>query len=103
MLGCCAGAIDRFYIGAAGDVQPCEFVNLSFGNLNEVDFETAYLRMREAFAVPCEEWTCCTRAREIAAHAGETLPVPWETTRKIIAGWQPGTPTRVYRKLGIYR
>ncbi|MBQ7179568.1 MAG: radical SAM protein, partial [Victivallales bacterium] len=25
MLGCCCGGIDRFYIGASGEVQPCEF------------------------------------------------------------------------------
>jgi len=103
MLGCCCGGIDRFYIGAAGDVQPCEFVNLSFGNLNEVSFETAYRRMRNAFPVPCEEWTCRIRAAEIAEHAGDVLPIPWEKTEKIIANWKPGTPTRVYRKTGLYK
>lgn len=69
MLGCCGGGIDRFYIGAAGDVQPCEFVNLSFGNLKDVSFRTAFERMREAFPVPCCEWICRTRAPEIAAAA----------------------------------
>ena len=103
MLGCCAGGIDRFYVGAAGDVQPCEFVNLSFGNLREVPFETAYARMREAFAVPCQEWTCCVHAAEIAAKAeGRPLPLPWEVTRELVAGWKRGTPTEVYRKIGIY-
>ncbi len=103
MLGCCCGGIDRFYIGASGDVQPCEFVNLSFGNLADTAFETAYERMRNAFATPCEEWTCSLRAQEIAEQAGETLPIPWEETQKIIARWQSGTPTRIYRKMGIYR
>lgn len=103
MLGCCCGGIDRFYIGANGDVQPCEFVNLSFGNLREVSFETAYRRMRETFPVPCCEWLCRTKAAEIAAHAGETLPIPWEQTRKIVCRWRPGTPTPIYRKMGIYR
>ena len=103
MLGCCCGGIDRFYVGAAGDVQPCEFVNLSFGNLNEVPFETAFARMRKAFAVPCEEWTCCIHAKEIAEHAGEKLPLPWKETEKIVSDWKRGTPTAVYRKMGIYR
>jgi len=104
MLGCCCGGIDRFYVGAAGDVQPCEFVNLSFGNLKEVPFETAYARMRRTFAVPCEEWTCCLHAKEIAEHAaGGALPLPWETTEKIVANWKCGSPTAVYRKMGIYR
>ncbi len=103
MLGCCGGGIDRFYVGAAGDVQPCEFVNLSFGNLNEVPFETAYERMRQVFATPCEEWTCCTRSQEIARHAGNTLPIPWEQTKELVKNWKCGTPTRVYREMGIYR
>lgn len=103
MLGCCCGGIDRFYVGANGDVQPCEFVNLSFGNLNEVDFETAYARMRKAFAVPCEEWTCEHHLDEIAAAAGGRLPLPWPETEKLVAGWQDGTPTKVYDKMGIYR
>ncbi|MGW8161804.1 MAG: radical SAM/SPASM domain-containing protein, partial [Desulfobulbales bacterium] len=33
MFGCTAGGTDRFYINAKGDVQPCEFLNISFGNL----------------------------------------------------------------------
>ena len=107
MLGCCCGGIDRFYVGANGDVQPCEFVNISFGNLAEVPFETAYARMRKAFAVPCEEWTCARHADEIAlaavAKAGETLPLPWPETEKLVAGWKVGTPTKVYDKMGIYK
>ncbi|MBN2642022.1 MAG: hypothetical protein JXR78_10225, partial [Victivallales bacterium] len=103
MLGCCCGGIDRFYIGASGDVQPCEFLNLSFGKLSDVSFETAYERMRKSFAVPCSEWTCCVRAEEIAAHAGDELPIPWETTEKLVAGWKPGSSTRVYAKMGIYQ
>lgn len=104
MLGCCCGGIDRFYIGAAGDVQPCEFVNISFGNLNEVPFEVAYERMRRAFPVPCCEWICRTRAAEIAAAAaGGVLPLPWTLTEKLAAGWKTGTPTPVYQRMGIYK
>lgn len=103
MLGCCCGGIDRFYIGANGDVQPCEFVNISFGNLAEVPFETAYARMRAAFPVPSREWTCEARAGEIAARAGVRLPLPWRETREMVAAWQPGAPTAVYDKMGIYR
>nr|MCR5414978.1 hypothetical protein [Kiritimatiellia bacterium] len=73
-----------------------------FGNLNEVDFETAYGRMRKAFAVPCEEWTCERRAKEIAEKAGEKLPLPWNETKELVANWKPEHPTRVYEKMGIY-
>ncbi len=105
MLGCCCGGIDRFYVGAGGEVQPCEFVNISFGNLEKDGFETAYERMRKAFPVPCEEWTCERHAKEIAAAAADfsALPLPWSATEKLVAGWKTGTPTKVYEKMGIYR
>ncbi len=103
MLGCCCGGIDRFYVGASGEVQPCEFVNISFGNLREVSFETAYSRMRRVFAIPCEEWTCLTKAGEIAAVAGERLPLSWPETERLVRDWKTGTPTKVYDKVGIYR
>lgn len=107
MLGCCCGGIDRFYVGANGDVQPCEFVNISFGNLAEVSFETAYERMRKVFAVPCSEWTCERHADEIACAAqtsgSSSLPLSWDKTQRLVAGWNGGTPTKVYEKMGIYR
>ena len=102
MLGCTAGGIDRFYIGCSGEVQPCEFVNLSFGNLNEEPFAVIYERMRSAFPVPCQEWCCREHAREIAQYSGETLPIPWAETEKLIAKWRPGTPTSIYETIGIY-
>ena len=103
MLGCCCGGIDRFYVGASGDVQPCEFVNISFGNLQEESFETAYERMRKCFATPCEEWTCCIHAKELAEHAGERLPIPWAETEQLVKNWKAGTPTKVYESIGIYK
>ncbi len=107
VLGCTAGAVDRFYVNAHGEVQPCEFLNVSFGNVNEEPYETVYARMREAFPHPCTDWLCCTQAADIhrlfKEHNLETTPLPWPVTQKLIAGWQRGKPTPLYRKLGIYR
>ena len=63
VLGCTAGAVDRFYVGAAGDVQPCEFLNLSFGSVRDEPFTKIYERMRSRFERPCCDWLCCTQAR----------------------------------------
>ena len=106
-LGCTAGGIDRFYIGASGEVQPCEFLNISFGNLGEVSFQTAYERMRKVFPYPSESWPCVEKAEQIAAaiaEAGtETMPLKWPRTEKLTADWTPGKPTRIYDEIGIYR
>ena len=104
VLGCTAGAIDRFYIGADGEVQPCEFLNVSFGNVTAEPFEAILERMRAAFPDARCDWLCCTQAKAIAdaLDEGERTPLAREKTETLVARWDRGKPTPVYRKLGIY-
>lgn len=106
MLGCTAGAVDRFYVGCSGEVQPCEFVNLSFGNLCRESYSEIYDRMRRTFPVPCCEWLCCQYNSAIASaiqRNGGRTPLPWEVTREILKDHRPGTPTPVYKAMEICR
>jgi MoaA/NifB/PqqE/SkfB family radical SAM enzyme len=107
VLGCTAGAVDRYYVGANGDVQPCEFLNLSFGNVNQESFEVIYARMRSYFKTPCSTWLCCAQADAIQAlitkHGITQLPVPWPITQELVETWDRGQPTPIYQKLGIYK
>ncbi len=107
MAGCTAGGIDRFYVNAHGEVQPCEFLNLSFGNVQEEPFETIFQRMRAAFPAPCSDWLCCTQATAIhtafQAHGTSQTPLPYRVTQPLVEEWDRGTATRVYEDLGIYR
>jgi MoaA/NifB/PqqE/SkfB family radical SAM enzyme len=105
VLGCTAGGIDRFYVGADGEVQPCEFLNLSFGNVNREPFAEIFARMRAAFPDARCDWLCCTQAGPIAQALaeGEPTPLSQEKTEKLVAEWDRGEPTPVYRRLGIYR
>ena len=106
VLGCTAGAVDRFYLNAHGEVQPCEFLNISFGNVNDQPFGDIYQRMRSHFSVPCSDWLCCTQAGAIhelfLQHGGQQTPLPWSITRTLVQDWNRGRPTPVYRKMGIY-
>ncbi|MCK5346439.1 MAG: radical SAM protein, partial [Candidatus Heimdallarchaeota archaeon] len=99
-LGCTAGAVDRFYINAAGEVQPCEFLNISFGNVNEEDFEILFKRMRFYFQEPCNNWLCCTQAENISdlmiKHNLESTPVPWKYTQGLVDNWDRGSITKLY-------
>jgi MoaA/NifB/PqqE/SkfB family radical SAM enzyme len=107
LFGCTAGGVDRFYVGADGEVQPCEFLNISFGNVREEPFGTIFARMRACFRRPGTDWLCCTQAGSIAALVRERglvrTPVPWEITREIIDTWARGRETPLYKRLGIYR
>ncbi len=107
VLGCTSGAVDRFYVGASGEVQPCEFLNLSFGNVKEDPFEDILVRMRSFFRVPCCDWLCCTQAEAIAKlfekHNLKQTPLPWSMTRELVENWNRGRPTPIYERLGIYK
>jgi len=59
MLGCMAGTYHMF-VENDGTVTPCDMIPLSFGNVFEEDFETAYNRMANRFQTPRHE--CFVRA-----------------------------------------
>jgi radical SAM protein with 4Fe4S-binding SPASM domain len=103
MFGCTAGGTDRFYINAKGDVQPCEFLNISFGNIASEDFDIIYSRMRMHFDKPCQAWLCeaCSgQIRKIMQENGVTsLPLDAEMSKKIYLGWDRGEETELYSTL----
>lgn len=108
-VGCTAGGIDRFYVTAGGEVQPCEFLQLSFGNVIEEDFSTIFKRMRAAYAVPKTGWLCCTHGTALAGFMRRNniaaTPVPWPLTGQFLAeqgACGAGEPTPLYAGLGIY-
>jgi MoaA/NifB/PqqE/SkfB family radical SAM enzyme len=86
-FGCTSGGTDRFYINAKGDVQPCEFLNISFGNITEEKFEVIYDRMRKVYEVPGSNWLCEKHADQVAELLKETgsniLPLPPEFAKKV--------------------
>lgn len=105
-LGCTAGGVDRFYVNAAGEVQPCEFLNVSFGNVTREPFDVIFARMRKAFAAPTCEWPCCTRSHRIAEllrqHNLTTTPLPSEHVAEFMSDWKRGEQPDVYRRMRLY-
>ncbi|MDP3643333.1 MAG: radical SAM protein [Bacteroidota bacterium] len=103
MFGCTAGGTDRFYINAKGDLQPCEFLNFSFGNVATDDFDTIYYNMRTEFHTPGQCLLCDQFASEIyekyLENGSVNLPLKPELSEQIYAGWDRGEPTRFYEKL----
>jgi MoaA/NifB/PqqE/SkfB family radical SAM enzyme len=103
-FGCTAGGVDRFYLNHAGEVQPCEFLNVSFGNINQEPFPEIFRRMRSYFETPGTDWLCCTQAPGIAARvgAGQRTPLGASETATWVGSWSRGAPTPLYRRLRLY-
>jgi MoaA/NifB/PqqE/SkfB family radical SAM enzyme len=105
-FGCTAGGIERFYVGAGGEVQPCEFLNLSVGRLGDEAFPVLLRRLRAFFPRPTTAWPCCDQAIAIAAAIraqGGRTPLPWPASRPLLEALSVGDEPAVYRRLGIYR
>jgi len=99
-FGCTAGGTDRFYINAKGDLQPCEFLNLSFGNIATDDFDTIYDTMRSCFERPGVNWLCekCAGSvlQRVTSHDLHSLPLDPELSREVYGTWDRGSPTELY-------
>lgn len=103
LFGCTAGATDRFYINAKGDLQPCEFLNISFGNIQQDDFETIYEDMRKVFETAgdcllCEKYS--VRIHELMNEYNlKVLPLPPDISRVVYKDWDRGGVPEFYKKL----
>jgi MoaA/NifB/PqqE/SkfB family radical SAM enzyme len=87
-FGCTAGGTDRFYLNAKGDLQPCEFLNLSFGNISKEPVEEIYERMRSTFVQPGCNWLCEVYhekiAKKVRGREKIVLPLPPIDTMEIL-------------------
>ncbi|MCK4824188.1 SPASM domain-containing protein, partial [bacterium] len=103
LFGCTAGAIDRFYINAKGDLQPCEFLNISFGNIQNDDFEVIYNKMREVFDQPSSCLLCEKYASKIFELKKKnkllSLPLPPDISEQIYSKWDRKGEVEFYEKL----
>jgi MoaA/NifB/PqqE/SkfB family radical SAM enzyme len=103
VFGCTAGGTDRFYINAKGDLQACEFLNISFGNIQTDDFDVIYEKMRKVFEKPCQTWLCEKHSRQILklkeTNNLSSLPLTPEISKQIYENWDRTDFTEFYQKL----
>ncbi|MBU8892546.1 MAG: radical SAM protein [Bacteroidales bacterium] len=103
VFGCTAGGTDRFYINAKGDLQACEFLNISFGNVQADDFEVIYEKMRKVFESPCQTWLCEKHSSQILklkeTNNLSSLPLTPEISKQVYENWDRTDLTDFYKKL----
>ncbi len=79
------GGLSHMYIDSCGNVNPCVFLPVTFGNIMEVDFEVIYERMRAAIPRPlhaeCPSLQLQATLKSKSAGKGP-MPVPFEAVQR---------------------
>jgi len=97
--GCGAG-IQHLYIDAFGNLCPCDFTPLSFGNLNEEGFDVVYQRLREQFNRPRDVCFILDNMDKIRSCFESDLPLGYEESVEVCKGCSKGNLPKFYKKLG---
>jgi MoaA/NifB/PqqE/SkfB family radical SAM enzyme len=87
-FGCVMGGLSHFYINSLGDVEPCVYLPVSFGNILEEDFDTIFKKMRQAVPYPLKKEcpsVCLAAKMEADRRKGLSFPIPYE---RIKNEWQ---------------
>ena len=104
-FGCTAGGIERFYVNAHGEIQPCEFVNVSCGNVKEESFNIIYHRMREQFKKPCLNWLCNSEHYKIHNCVSQknldSFPVTGQDALNLMNEFQNKDEVPLYQKMRL--
>jgi MoaA/NifB/PqqE/SkfB family radical SAM enzyme len=76
-LGCLMGGNSHFYIDSLGNVEPCVFLPVSFGNIMEEDFFDIYKKMRKAIPSPLyKQCPSVYISEQLRDHQDEVIDVP---------------------------
>lgn len=84
-LGCLMGGLSHIYVDSSGNVNPCVFVPVSFGNIMSEDFIDIYKRMRQENPYPLhKQCPSLLLAETIRAKKNEGIevPIPHEEIQK---------------------
>ncbi len=94
-FGCGAGLLHS-YISSNGDLWPCDFIPLGFGNVLKEGLRQVYARMMRVAGIPR---TSC-RARRMAGQLkGKKLPLGTEESLEICRACRLGSYPRFFRDL----
>jgi MoaA/NifB/PqqE/SkfB family radical SAM enzyme len=84
-LGCLMGGHTHFHIDSLGNVEPCVFLPISFGNIMEEDFSDIFKKMRKAIPHPLHKQCPGVSLAEkikMKKNNGIPLPIPYREMEK---------------------
>lgn len=81
-FGCCAGTMHLF-IDSSGNVSPCDFTPLSFGNIKEMRLTDIWVRLNSALKLPRYNCFILENYKLIREYYKGNLPIPYEDVIEI--------------------
>lgn len=99
MYGCGAGT-QHLYIDAFGNLCPCDFTPISFGNVLKDGFDVCYQRIKKQFDRPRDKCFILENMEKICSYYGYELPLDYEKTKELCRTCSKGDLPRFYKKLG---
>jgi len=97
--GCGAG-IQHLYIDALGNLCPCDFTPLSFGNVHKEGFDVVYQRLRQQFSRPRDKCFVLDNMDKIRSCFESDLPLGYEESVEVCQVCSKGNLPKFYKKLG---
>ncbi len=94
-FGCCAGILHS-YVTARGELTPCDFLPISFGNVLEEEIEDIYVRMRDAMGGA--HMSCVSMQMSQLLH-GRELPVRGEAAAQICRSVASNSYPRFFKEI----
>ena len=97
--GCGAG-FQHFYVDVLGNVQPCDFTPVSFGNVRREPLRQALDRLQKAFARPRGKCFMLENGERLAGCSCADTPIPCDEAAKVVDFGNAGELPAFYRALG---
>ncbi|GBD91734.1 antilisterial bacteriocin subtilosin biosynthesis protein AlbA [bacterium BMS3Abin04] len=83
-FGCLMGGLSHFYIDSKGNVNPCVFLPVSFGNIQETSIAEIFEKMRKAIPFPLKKECPSVLLHNSINHAfteTDRMPVRYESIK----------------------
>jgi len=90
LYGCCGGRY-HIYIDASGNVCPCDFTPLSFGNIRKENFKNVLQRLRRRFTRPRTGCFISDNIDMLRPLFEKNLPLSYEASRGLCADLSGGS------------
>jgi MoaA/NifB/PqqE/SkfB family radical SAM enzyme len=93
-LGCQAG-LSFLYVSARGEVFPCDFVPVSFGNVYQLGVHEIQCRLKRLLRRPSS--ACLARDLFKVYGRDRAWPLSWEETQAFLHDYNPGSMPKLLR------